>query len=400
MSVSALALISAGTLVVANSATAASASTKASKAPLVLKRTLVFGVIATDSGPDGVTNDTPKTAHAWEAYVNAHGGINGHRVDVIVEDDAGNAATGLQDAQTLIKTDHAIAIGDNSYDDAAFQKYVDGAKVPVISLGANQFSYNYVTDKNDFASGPTLGVANWSLLDIAKLAGATKYATFYCAEVAACATSIPIETRYGKALKVPLVYSAPFSASAPNYTALCLASQSKRANALFIAGVSELSDQRVLDNCAAQHYHPIAIEAVGTLPDAANKDPNIPLIWGQAATVPPYVKSTALTLFDHVMRSYLPSAVSQQRVLMDWAGLKLFAAAAAHIGATPTAAAIYNGLYALKNTTLGGITPKLNFKKGKPNQVNCFFVYKVKRGVVSQPEGARPVCATAKQLAA
>jgi len=64
--------------------------------------------------------------------VNDHGGINGHPVQVIVENDQYNASLALQAAKDLIQNKHAIAILDNSFVDQAFESYVDAQKVPVI----------------------------------------------------------------------------------------------------------------------------------------------------------------------------------------------------------------------------------------------------------------------------
>ena len=41
--------------------------------------------------------------------MNASGGINGHKVEVLVKDDAGNPATSTAIAHTFISTDHVVA---------------------------------------------------------------------------------------------------------------------------------------------------------------------------------------------------------------------------------------------------------------------------------------------------
>ena len=62
---------------------------------------------------------------AWADYTNAHGGINGHKVKVISDDDAGSPSTALNDVKQLVNNDHVLAIvGDNSGEDASFQNKV------------------------------------------------------------------------------------------------------------------------------------------------------------------------------------------------------------------------------------------------------------------------------------
>jgi branched-chain amino acid transport system substrate-binding protein len=376
----------------AASGAAASASSSPAGAPLVI------GVISSDSGATGTDNDVPTTAADWQAYVNAHGGIAGHPVQVIVEDDADNAAKALQDAQDLIQNKHAIAIGDASLTDTAFEKYVDSAKVPVISIDQGDATFTYVSDANFFTNEATVPAGIWAQSKVAKLSGAKKYGFLYCAEVAACAQSVPLEKADAASVGIPLAYTASFAASAPNYTAQCLAAQQAGVDALFVAGASQSANQRVLDNCASQHYQPAAIAAVGTLGSAAAKDSQIPVEWGYTGTLPWFVQNASTATFDQVMGSYLNTAISPPLVMGTWTGLELFAAAAASASATPTAQDIYDGLYALHGETLGGLTAPLTFTKGQPNQDNCFFVYKVDNGTYSTPQGTSPVCAVGAAL--
>ena len=52
----------------------------------------------------------------------------------------------------------------------------------------------------------------------------------------------------------------------------------------------------------------------------------------------------------------------------------------------------FHGLYALKNDTLGGMSPPLNFKKGQPNPINCWYWMKVSHGKFTTPYGTSPTC--------
>ena len=85
---------------------AASPGTPSSSTPIVV------GTICSCSGPyAGDIAGAKPVITAWEKWTNAHGGINGHPVKVIVEDDSGIVANGVSDAKQLVEQDHVSAAG-------------------------------------------------------------------------------------------------------------------------------------------------------------------------------------------------------------------------------------------------------------------------------------------------
>ena len=54
------------------------------------------------------------------------------------------------------------------------------------------------------------------------------------------------------------------------------------------------------------------------------------------------------------------------------------AKAAGHLTSSSTPAQVKKGLYALKNETLDGVAPPLNFTPGKPAFIPCWFSEQVK----------------------
>lgn len=359
---------------------------------------LVIGVIASENGT-GITqnSDITTTAKNWQNYINDHGGIAGHPVSVVVKQDGGNAATALQAAQDLIQNDHAIAIGDASFAASGFQKYVDGANVPVISLLGATASFLYVTDKNFFTNMTTIPAAAYAFAKTAQIAGGKSFGLLYCAEAATCAQSVPLFKADAKAVGLSFGYSAAVSASTPNYTAVCLAAKAAGVDALAIVGADQQANLRIYDNCATQGYKPIVLNGGSSLPQSSKTDPKIPVQWLFTPTLPTFVESTATEPFRAAMGSYLATSAVPQNVMNAWVGLEVFAAAAkagVTTGATPAASAIYDGLYSLKAFTAGGLTGPLTYDRSKPSQSNCFFVSKIDHGVASTPNGTDPVCAT------
>src|ERR1019366_7482224 len=96
---------------------------------------IVIGLVCSCTGPLASAGaDVPRVYKAWAASVNASGGINGHKVDVITKDDASNPNTSVTIVHSFIQSDHAIAILDDSNNDAAWASYAEQQGVPVVGM--------------------------------------------------------------------------------------------------------------------------------------------------------------------------------------------------------------------------------------------------------------------------
>ena len=122
-------------------------------------------------------------------------------------------------------------------------------------------------------------------------------------------------------------------------------------------------------------------------------DPNVPY----NADIP------AITEMNAALNKYAPNELKSQgygEIPMEaWVSGKLFEAAAkagnvGANGATPSSADLLTGLHALKNETLDGLAPPLNFAAGKPNPVDCWYYVVLKNGVYSTPYGTDATCVT------
>ena len=138
---------------------------------------LVVGDICSCTGPEASTiAQTSPTAQAWASSVNAEGGIDGHKVDVIVKDDAYNPTTSLAEAQTLVEQDHVVAIMDNSDEDQSWAPYVKQQEVPV--LGDTDTVAGY-TNSDFYTPGLTFNNATPGEVAAMKRAGVKKVADLY-----------------------------------------------------------------------------------------------------------------------------------------------------------------------------------------------------------------------------
>ena len=310
-------------------------------------------------------------------------------------DDADSKTTALQDATTLITSDHVLALMDNSSTAAPYASLASQNHVPMIAMTGDHNAPAYVADPNAFAEGTTVPSELWAYAEAANLSAHKNLALLYCSNVAACAQLVPAVKADASTTGVSVVYSAGFDATAPNYTAICLAAKDAGATSIEPVGPVVSANFRVLKDCRAQGYNPLPIMS-GTNFGTGDyiKSNGVTDLWGWTNSLPYFVRNSATDTFYKVMGSYLPKATSDQDVLDDWAGLQIFAKAAAKIPASSTAttADIYNGLYSFNSETLGGLTVPLTYTQGKATPITCAFFLNYHNGQFTTPVGLAPKC--------
>ena len=76
---------------------------------------LVVGDLCSCTGPEASTiSQTTAVVKAWASSVNAHGGIDGHQVQIVVKDDGYNPTTSMAEAEALVQQNHIVALIDAS----------------------------------------------------------------------------------------------------------------------------------------------------------------------------------------------------------------------------------------------------------------------------------------------
>lgn len=382
------------------SAASASSSTSAVKG-----KPIVVGMICSCTGPEAAAvGNNIDVIKAWGDYVNANGGINGYPVKVITMDDQQNAATTLQDAKTLVEQDHVVAIvGESSFVDASFAPYAASAGVPVI--GGSNYEASFQSNPDFFPSGGQQISGLVGQFALAKQAGKKVLGTIYCAESPICSQLVPVANGLAPLYGLKS-YTAKISATAPSYTAPCLAAKSAGVDAMFIADNSPIV-LRFVAACAQQGYTPQQISSTQTATSAWLSDSTLNGALLTALNANGYDASTpAIATFQAALKQYAPSAINGSAFsgeeINPWSGGLLFQAAAkaAHLTPSSTPADVKKGLYALKNETLDGIAPPLNFTSGKPAFIPCWFAQEVKGGKFTSLDGNKASCLTAAQGAA
>ena len=387
-------------LVLAICALLAATATATGK-PSSARARFVLGMICSCSGPQQSSlGDTGSAIEAWASWVNAAGGVNGYLVRVIVMDDGENPATSLDDAKKLVTQDHVMAIvGDSSLVDASWAKYISEAGVPVVG-GVSQET-SFVTNPDFFPSGAQTSPIP-GIIALAKAAGKKHVAYNYCAESPICAASL-IPAQASARLLGVTVTGAAISSTAPSYAAPCLADKDAGVDAIWVGDDASVV-QRVAADCATQGYKPLELGELASSTTDWFTDAQLNGMELVSNNADPFDTSIpAVRTFQAALRRYAPATLTasshlqEPNTIFPWTGGRLFQAAATAVHLTPTStpAELKRGLYALKNETLDGLSPPLNFKPGRASFVPCYFTDELTRGLIVPLDGGQPSCLSA-----
>jgi len=371
-------------LIVAGISTVGGVSGASSK--VAKKTTWNIGVIDNFSSSSFITDPSEEqsTIAAWQSYINAGGGFNGHHVKFYVENDQGNPTVGTAAVQTLINTDHVVAIiSEASFGSPAYQTYLDKASIPFISA-FSFFPNPGDTDVNYFPAGGTEeGVDD----GIVKLLTNLKVKEFgYISSSAGGAgaqAGLVVMTNDVKAAGIG-IYSQLLG-TVVNYTSTCLAMQQAGVTIAYV-GTGFLP--QIAEDCAAQNYHPQFIyQLTGSVADVdpilTNPDDNgvITLNWA----FPWFSTSPLLKTFHKVMNEYgggIPlgpttavvweSLVELQYAMSKWAVVKSTHGLSVGKG-------LESELYTIRaNVRVGGLLAPMTIQRGVSKIEKCFFTITIK----------------------
>lgn len=366
---------------------------------------IVVGSIGSYSGLEAASlGATDATIRAWQDYTNATGGINGHPVKVITEDDQGNPALAAQLVKQLVEQDHVQAlVGSTSTVTESFQKYILANHVPVI--GSAEFQQDYTTNPMFFATGTQAVMFDYGLLVEAKAAGVKSIGVLPCAEVAACSLGAKLIGGLGQIVGINVPYVQQITVSQPSYQAQCLAAKSKGVDGLVIVE-NAATVLNAANQCNQQGYKPRELNVSATTGLSWEHQTAMDgTITTQSNPVLADTSIPALQTFHQALAKYAPSVTTgPQYNEIDasvWAGGQTFKLAAERAKLTPTSTPtnVLHGLYTFKNETVDGLTPPLTYTPGKPAFITCWFPQEIKNGTFTPlTTSAKPHCITPTDL--
>lgn len=368
-------------------------TTGASSSPAASGTPLVIGTIGSYSGPNASSESgAQKSIDAWARWTNAHGGIAGHPVKLTIIDDGGDAAKATTGVRKLISQEHVIAIvGPVSNFDVQWASIASKAGVPV--LGGLSLDLPYDTDPNFYPSGANAVAMINGALTLGKKSG-TKFGDIYCAESPVCAAGGALYGAVAATLGMSVPVKQGAAASSPSFTSVCQALKSAAVDA-YTLSISGAVLVRIADECKKQGLKATLVLTDGVVTPALLTHPGTQNLLSAEINAPFFDSSIpALRDYRDALKQYASSIVGTGEdnpiALYAWAGGQLLAAAVQASGAeTVTSASIKEGLYKLKDETLGGLAPPLNFTPGKPAHINCTFTVGIKDGKFTTPYGLK-----------
>ena len=357
---------------------------------------LVIGSVGDYSGIAGASErDGPKALQVWAAWVNDHGGVNGHPVKVYVVDDGMDPQRYQAAVKDLVENKHVIAFVDNfaPFTIQAGVKYLEQKKVPVIGGDCAEYVWNQSPMLFPQCPGYVSGI--WGIARVGAVYGKGKrFGAIICSEAAACTNTKQewFHNGVAKQAGVDPVFEADVSIGQPDFTAECLQAQQKNVQIMsVVADVGTVG--RVVDSCDRQGFHPQYIQGSGTMDAHLATLPGMSDALVQLNDFPWTVNNPAVQLFRQAYQTYAPNDPLTPNASQGWASAIVFQHAAEHVGANPTSAQILAGLWSMHNDTFGGLTPPLSFVQGKgAPDAKCSFAMQVQNGKIEAPFGLKTVC--------
>jgi branched-chain amino acid transport system substrate-binding protein len=351
----------------------------------------------TCSGASAVQAIGKGAIQAWQNATNASGGVDGHKIDVIYDDDTGSPGLALSQVEKAINGG-VIAIIDNTGLDTDWITYATQHNVAVVSQGDSQIA---TTSEDFFNVGETLDEYFTNFIDLAKKYGQKNLGEMYCAESPVCLQAVAPLKATGVAMHFPVNFTEEVSSSAPNYTAQCLAAKQAGVEVISTATAPVVA-AHIASDCATQNYHPYFIALDGAVAASFATDPGLGKQFiGGEPDIPFFVKNTPATkAYQNALKKYAPG-IEQQPTYSEaevqlWLQGQLIAAAikAGKVSTNGPAGAkgVLKGMYALHGETLGGMSPPLTFSKTKPHVVDCWYWISANGKNFTTPFGLTPDC--------
>jgi branched-chain amino acid transport system substrate-binding protein len=351
---------------------------------------LKVGLLVDETGPQAPGQaEAVDAAEAWEADVNATGGLAGHPVEVVVEDTKGDAPTGTAAAQELVGDESVIAaLVVDSAGDAAYLPALSEGGLPVVGgVGYNPRVWGVLP--NVWGVATTFpSVVNEQVI-AAEAAGAETTAVAACAEVAACSAAAPVFEAANATLGLEYSGLVTVAVDAPDFTAECLQFVNDGVDFIQLS-VSASVAQRLAGDCATQGYAGAFGASAGTVNQSLYAGQDIALTGGLNG-FPWFVDAEPVQHFREVMEA---NGVDEETygaptATATWASLELFRKVvednAATLGDNPDRAGLIAAYGTVAGETLDGLLPDpVTFTANQPGPpISCFWLYTYEDGEFS-----------------
>ncbi len=340
------------------------------------------GNVSTLSGVLGELHEPGKFAlQAFVASQNACGGLNGHKINMFMEDDQGDPSTAASKIQELASKNIIAFVGNiqSLTIDGALPS-IKKAGIPVI--GGDIVSNTWYTNPLLFPQGSPPQAVSYGFAAAAKnYFKATKEGHMWCLEVPrACEQLNRAWLELAPKVGVTAAASTQMSITNPSYVQQCLDFKSRNIEAVALS-MDAASMGRIARSCNSVGYHPKWIAHPLGL---GNQNQFLGLDLLNNTYVPlnvfPWMGNTtpAEKYWQQMRARYIPGQSLGGASSSAWTAGALLVAASAGLSAdNPTKEQLFETLWTFKgqpSTTLGGLTAPLTFNQnGNPRIPYCLF---------------------------
>lgn len=360
---------------------------------------VAIGTVGTLSGVVGQSiGGGSKAVQAWAEMTNDRGGLQGHPVKVYAADDGGDPARHQALVQELVESKGVIAFVYNPAPLTGYAsvKYLEKKRVPVIGTeSTGRWTYESPMFFPQATSGELAYAAEIAAAAVFAIPqGKKKLGLIACSEgVSICEDAKKIAPVWATRLGYEMVQTTSASLAQPDFTAECLSARNAGVEVVSIT-MDANSLVRIAKSCASVGYKPIFAFAQQIAVQAMAREPALEGAVGDAITLPWFLSShPAIAEFQAAIRERAPGQDVDGAAASGWASAKLFELAAVGISRSPTSAEVLQGLWSIKDETVGGLTMPLTFRRDQPAERRlCYFALRITGGKFTSPDNGQLRC--------
>lgn len=204
-----------------SSACSSSSSSPSSSASSATKTPILLGMITPLTGgyePLGINNR--KGAELAVSQINAAGGIDGRKINLVVENDDTTASQAIVDLKSLVGQGAAAIIGSSfSNDSLAAEPVAEQDKIPYISTASDVRQVQPVR-KYVYMSPPTTINVGQRLLEYFQAKHLTRVAVAYESDSAFALSGYQVQQQMASRYGINVVTAQPFTANTTDFSTL------------------------------------------------------------------------------------------------------------------------------------------------------------------------------------
>lgn len=331
------------------------------------------------------------------SYLNNHGGLNGHRINLITADDGGDPSTALSIAKRMIEQDKVVAFLNNMDPLVSNSLHPYVKERGVATIGGIGLEPEYYTNPLAFPSAASPRVQ--AAIGVKELVdtGKDKVGFVYCVEFnLICSNTADAVNGDVPKFGGKVVYKQQVSLAQPDYSSQCLAAKSAGVtNMLLLLDPNSLL--RFVNSCATQGFKP-QYSTVGVVLDKKLLTSELTegMIAASSAFPFPY-QGPETAAFRKAFQDVTGAAPATNLTATAWLGALVLQAGSASLSAAPTPAEVIAGLYAMKKSDYNGLASiPLSYRKGEATpSPTCGFIVAIKDGAFVAPNGLKRSCVDA-----